>query len=67
MGEKERIKHLRSLCDELSKDQPKQEAVRMLMMKAGLAYDADPVQQLSVTLAALDKEGRNEKRLSEHS
>lgn len=67
MSGKERMKNLQSLCDELTKDQPKQEAVRLLMMKAGLVYDADPVQQLSVTLAALDKEGRHEKRLPEHS
>ncbi|MCM2282138.1 MAG: hypothetical protein NDI61_09865 [Bdellovibrionaceae bacterium] len=45
---------LESLVDELSKPQPQEERIRAYMSQAGLAYTADPIEQLSCVLRALE-------------
>ncbi len=55
MGQKLSTNEYQILVHELMKDRPDQGLIRRLMLKQGLPYTADPIQQMSLVLQAMGK------------
>lgn len=55
MGQSLSTQEYEVLVQELMKDRPDQNLVRRLMLKQGLPYTPDPIEQMSVILKAMEQ------------